>query len=34
MADDVNDIFNSVDNAKLQRLMKEFVNGVNAVLKG
>lgn len=32
MADDVNVIFNGSDNAELQRLMKEFVKGVNAVL--
>lgn len=32
MSDDVNDNFNGVDNLELQRLMKEFVKGVNAVI--
>lgn len=32
MSDDVNDNFNGPDNAELQRLMKEFVKNVNAVI--
>lgn len=33
MADDVTVNFTSAENDELQRLMKEFVKGVNAVLK-
>jgi len=32
MSDDVNDNFNGADNIELQRLMKEFVKNVNAVI--
>lgn len=34
MSDDVNDNFTGEQNAELQRLMREFVKGVDAVLKG
>lgn len=34
MDEDVNENFTGTQNAELQRLMKEFVRGVNEVLKG
>jgi hypothetical protein len=34
MSDDVTNHFTGVENAELQRLCKEFVKGVNTVLKG
>lgn len=34
MADDVTINFNGAENEELQRLMREFVKGVDAVLKG
>ena len=33
MEEDVNETFSGAENAELQKLMKDFVNGVNAVLK-
>lgn len=33
MADDVNEQFTTAQNAELQRLMKEFVKGVNETMK-
>ena len=33
MSDDVNDNFTGEQNAELQKLMKDFVSGVDAVLK-
>lgn len=34
MTDDATANFSGTENAELQRLFKEFVKGVNAVLKG